>query len=109
MSSGKFYKAPDKNVEVLLRDIDEQEIRTGGTFSLSACGRSWELSGTTGSVGLEDVDDNHIATFHWDVPLGSKTNTFEVQDIAADYRVTFNGYNRRGGHLGTVKVEVTRL
>ncbi|KAJ5180528.1 hypothetical protein N7492_003738 [Penicillium capsulatum] len=107
---GKFYDAPDKDKEILPRDIEGLEIKDNEHLLIHICGRDQELSGTTGTIDLDDVEDQYIATLYWDVPFGSKTNTFSVSGPGrrSKYIIAADGYNRSGTGLGTADVEVTK-
>ena len=107
-SSGKFYDAPDKDKEILPRDLDGTEIKDKEAFLVYVCGRDKEPAGTEGTIDLEDIDDERITTLYWDVPLGSSKNTFSVAGNRSKYIVAADGYNRTGTGLGTADVEVTK-
>ncbi|OQE46744.1 hypothetical protein PENCOP_c001G09012 [Penicillium coprophilum] len=107
---GKFYNAPNKDNEILPRDMESLEIKDNEHLLIHTCGRDQELAGTTGTIDLDDIDDQYIATLYWNVPFGSKTNTFSVSGPGrrSQYIVAADGYNRSGTGLGTADVEVTK-
>lgn len=110
ISSGKFYDAPDKEKEILPRDIEGLEIKDNEHLLIHICGRDQEPRGTTGTIDLDDIEDQYIATLYWNVPFGSRTNTFSVSGPGrrSKYIVAADGYNRSGTGLGTADVEVTK-
>ncbi|RAL08230.1 aegerolysin family protein [Aspergillus homomorphus CBS 101889] len=104
-SYGKFYRNGNKDIEISIDDINKITVAPDGSADIGACGRQDSWSGTTGSFELYD-GDSKICTISWDCPWGKPTNEFGVSEQSKDYWVQPGAWNREGGAIGTVDVEV---
>ncbi|KAH7923061.1 Aegerolysin family protein [Leucogyrophana mollusca] len=104
---GKFHEDGNKDNEIEPDTVNGIVIPAGATGVISACGRSDASSGTEGTVDLYD-DETKICTLYWNCPWGSKTNNFAVQGRNSDagYMVSVGTWNRDGGALGHIDIEV---
>lgn len=103
LSSGKFYRADNKDEELEPLDIDQIKIPPGGEVDVNSCGRENVASGTEGSFEVYKNDD-WVCSLAWDCPCGSKTNSFD-SSFSDDYWITVGPWNTKSGAIGTVKVE----
>ncbi|KAF4257052.1 hypothetical protein KXW98_007189 [Aspergillus fumigatus] len=107
LSWGKWYKDGDKDAEITSEDVQQKTAPPGGSVNVNSCGRSDASSGTTGGFDLYD-GNTKIGRVHWDCPWGSKTNDFDVGERNKNYWVEIGTWNKYGGAIGTVDVEVGR-
>ncbi|KAJ2993875.1 hypothetical protein NUW58_g1706 [Xylaria curta] len=104
---GKFYKDGDKNKEISSSGVNKIIIRPGSVAHVYSCGRENASSGTEGSIDLYE-DSTYICTIYFHCPWGSKYNDFQVRNRNKDYPVSVGPWNRHGGALGQVDVEVAK-
>ncbi|TGO31414.1 hypothetical protein BHYA_0910g00010 [Botrytis hyacinthi] len=103
---GKFHVNGDKDSELSTTDITHMLIPPNSDLDISSCGRSSDLYGTEGSIDLYD-GDTKIAKLYWNDPRVGP-NDFQIWDyrMGGQYMVTLGVWNREGGSLGRVDLEV---
>jgi hypothetical protein len=107
---GKFYDGINKDKEIAAEDIDRTLIKDRQEFTFGACGRSDAASGTEGSFDLYD-GETLVASYSWDCPWGSKTNTSSLTvHQRDDYLVQlYPSGNLNSGALGNVGLTIARI
>jgi len=100
---GKFYKGSKDN-EVKLEDIEGVQIKPGDSYKIETCGREDSPSGTEGSFDIYD-GNTHVASYYWDCPWGSKSNTSTLTPESDDYLSQQNGANLDSGALGNITIK----
>ncbi|QSZ36783.1 hypothetical protein DSL72_006666 [Monilinia vaccinii-corymbosi] len=108
LKHGKFHVNGNKDVEISSAEIDKIIIPPNSAQDISACGRSSALYGTEGSIELYD-GANKIGKLYWSDPY-SGDNDFQAQDtiVGGTYAIVVGNWNRSGGSLGRVDVEIIK-
>ncbi|KAB8295275.1 hypothetical protein EYC80_007184 [Monilinia laxa] len=108
LKHGKFHVSGNKDVEIPSEEVNRTIIAPNSAQDISSSGRSSALYGTEGSFDLYE-SGTKICKLYWSDPY-SGNNDFQVQDykIGGSYAVAVGPWNRSGGSLGRVDVEVVK-
>lgn len=105
---GKFYDGVDKGNEIEPSALNGTTIAKDSSYTFGACGRDGAASGTTGSFDIYD-NDRLLASYHWDCPWGSKTNTSNLAMHVDNYVVQVIGANTDSGALGSITITAVKI
>ncbi|WP_127529312.1 aegerolysin family protein [Paenibacillus kobensis] len=99
---GKLYKFGNKDHEIPVNEMEGTVVKAGTNMWFCACGRDWSPSGPQGSFELFDSDNNWIATYTWDCPLGEHYNKSELKKNN-DSHFRFDFYSGNHNYYGEVR------
>ncbi|KAJ5643562.1 Aegerolysin family protein [Penicillium longicatenatum] len=105
---GKYHENGNKDNNLEPEDINGIVIKPGKVGYVSACGKAEIHYGTDGTFALFD-GSTKICKLFFDVPYHKSTNDFQVKDRNDDYAVSVSEWNREGGALGNVRVNVGKF
>ncbi|KAI9647791.1 hypothetical protein NHQ30_004179 [Ciborinia camelliae] len=108
LKHGKFHDNGNKDNEISSEEINRIIVPPNSAIDISSCGRSNALYGTEGSISLYE-GETKICKLYWSDPYRGD-NDFQPQDyiIGGTYAVVVGPWNRSGGSLGTVTVEILK-
>lgn len=78
---GKFYRCPNKDVELYSADINEVEVSRDQSATICTCGRQGTASGAEGYFDLHDTESNNKI---WYILLGLSMERDKYPDL--DFR-----------------------
>ncbi|KAM0123448.1 hypothetical protein ACHAO1_011293 [Botrytis cinerea] len=110
LKHGKFHQMGNKDVEISPETINTYIIPPNTAMDIASCGRHSALYGTEGNVEIW-AEGTKICKLFWSDPY-SGDNDFQLLDYkmgpGSVYVVAVGEWNRSGGSLGNVHVEIAK-
>ncbi|TGO31489.1 hypothetical protein BHYA_0651g00010 [Botrytis hyacinthi] len=110
LKHGKFHEMGNKDAEISAETVNSYTIAPNTAKDIPSCGRDSALYGTEGNVEVW-AEGTKICKLFWSDPF-SGNNDFQLQDYKMGpgtlYVVSVGDWNRSGGSLGNVHVEIAK-